>query len=563
MPAGQSRHSDASASVQAPDLLVCNQVGVLRAAAGAHQALVQAILDAGVLPLRADSASQQHVAVAYSGGRDSTALLHLVARLAQACGGLQVHALHVHHGLSPHADAWWVHTQDCCARWQEQGLPVSWLGRRVDLGHPDPFMPDAHAAARVHIPGRGPELGNREARARAARYAALHEMLVETGAELLLLAHHRRDQAETFLLQALRGASVAGLAAMPKCQQRQGRNWIRPWLEQPRSAIEDYLRVQQLGHVEDDSNLDLSLARNRLRHEVWPALERAFPQAEQAMSASTHKLADVLETLQAWQQAQAWTSGPTTPLQDRGVPRSLPRVDPKGVAAPTWPLSQWLTWPPGLRRESLRHWVHQVSGRGLSASWVVRLERELLEACAGGPGELGPQAPHARGSKVRQWPQLGLAVYRQTLCVVRQLPLPQAQQWGAAAGRPKQSQRQPLTDLRLGLWPLPQWGGVLEVRACQLAGVDARRLAQVWVAPRGGAEQFQLGPARPARSLKKQYQAKGVPVWLRQTPLFWSGEQLLMVPGLGMDARLWAPEGTPQYELVWHQAGLRSQGGAV
>ncbi|MDP1789388.1 MAG: tRNA lysidine(34) synthetase TilS, partial [Methylibium sp.] len=134
------------------------------------------------------------LAVAYSGGHDSTALLHATLVAARETG-LAVHALHVHHGLSAHADAWLAHCEAQCRRWARRGLPVAFHSVRVQL------------ACR---PG-----DSLEAVARTARYAALRTLAVEQGVALVLLAHHQRDQAETLLLQALRGAGVAGLAGLP------------------------------------------------------------------------------------------------------------------------------------------------------------------------------------------------------------------------------------------------------------------------------------------------------------------------------------------------------------
>ena len=130
-------------------------------------------------------------------------------------------------------------------------------------------------------PARGESV---EAWARQARYRALRHMTLEAGAGVVLLAHHQRDQAETLLLQALRGAGVAGLAGMPRSADRDGVVWMRPWLHHPREAIEAYVRQHRLRHVDDDSNADVRFARNRLRLSVWPALKAAFPQAEASMA---------------------------------------------------------------------------------------------------------------------------------------------------------------------------------------------------------------------------------------------------------------------------------------
>lgn len=211
------------------------------------------------------------VAVAYSGGRDSTALLHatLVAAAAQ---DVEVHALHVHHGLSAHADDWLAHGERQCARWARRGLPVHFHAERLALK-----------------PARGESV---EALARTTRYAALRRMALAAGCELVLLAHHRRDQAETVLLQALRGAGPAGLAGMPAQRRIDGVVFARPWLTQPREAIEAYVRSHRLGHVDDSSNADPRYSRNRLRLQLWTALLQAFPAAESTLQHTARRCAE-------------------------------------------------------------------------------------------------------------------------------------------------------------------------------------------------------------------------------------------------------------------------------
>src|SRR6218665_1767023 len=190
------------------------------------------------------SAPGRCVAVACSGGRDSMALLHATVRMA-AQEGVEVVALHVHHGLSAQADAWLDLVRAQCARWSADGWPVQFLSRHLSL-----------------VPVAGDSV---EALAREARYQALAEMALEAGCGAVLLAPHRRDQAETFLLQALRGAGVAGLAAMGNSSQREGMTWLRPWLHQPRERIEAYVVQHDVPYVDDDSNTAGRFARNRMR----------------------------------------------------------------------------------------------------------------------------------------------------------------------------------------------------------------------------------------------------------------------------------------------------------
>ena len=128
----------------------------------------------------------------------------------------------MHHGLNAAADRWLEHGRALCLRWARRGRPVTFAATKLD-GSP----PRARAS---------------KTWARQARYGRSRQMALAQGIDLVLLAHHRRDQAETFLLQALRGGGVAGLSAMPVSIRREGVTWARPWLAMPREAIEAYVR---------------------------------------------------------------------------------------------------------------------------------------------------------------------------------------------------------------------------------------------------------------------------------------------------------------------------------
>ena len=188
------------------------------------------------------------VCVALSGGLDSTVLLHALAALrADEPATWTLTAHHVHHGLSPNADAWAAHCQSMCT-----SLSVPLTVERVTV--------DQHAGTGI------------EAAARDARFASLNQV----AASVVVLAHHARDQAETLLLQLLRGSGPAGMAAMPAA----GGRYARPLLSVAKSALLSYAQQHQLRWVDDESNSDNRFSRNRLRNTVWPRLIEAFPAAE-------------------------------------------------------------------------------------------------------------------------------------------------------------------------------------------------------------------------------------------------------------------------------------------
>ncbi|MEQ1684789.1 MAG: tRNA lysidine(34) synthetase TilS [Burkholderiaceae bacterium] len=423
------------------------------------------------------------MAVAWSGGRDSTALLHATLIEALALGA-KVFALHVHHGLSTNADAWLAACEAQSARWVKRGLPVTLVSSRLKTS-----------------PAPGESV---EAWARQARYKALRMMALANGVSLVLLAHHRRDQAETFLLQALRGAGMAGLAGMPASVERDGITWQRPWLAKPREDIEAYVRRHRLKHVDDESNGDRRFARNRMRMDVWPALVGAFDQAETSLAT-----------------AAGWAHEARTALAE------LAALDLSQVANESGlQIAAWLALSSARRSNALRAWLVAQTGQPVAASLAERLLQEL---------------PAARGAR---WPTAGgeLRLYRAVLTFEATAPTP------AKTAPPRETL---LSVTRAGRYALPGWAGQLHVERTVGEGVPLAWLAHVELRPRLGAEQFQSGLGRPPRSLKKQFQNAGVPEWERTGPLLYSGGQLVFVPGLGLDARVLGLPGQPLVRLRW------------
>ena len=231
--------------------------------------------------VRLDTVTQTPVAVAYSGGADSTALLLILAR--QHPG--QVQAIHIHHGLQAAADDFAVH---CAVFCRQLGVPL-------------------HV---VHVNAKGEAGQSPEDAARKARYAALSTKVLELNATVgqinnaqpaiksVAIAQHADDQIETLLLALSRGAGLPGLSAMPASWQREGVEFVRPLLGMTSLAIRDWLTRQGLavrhpgsanigqGWVEDPTNVDVQFTRNRIRHELIPALEKTFPQFRQTFSRS-------------------------------------------------------------------------------------------------------------------------------------------------------------------------------------------------------------------------------------------------------------------------------------
>ena len=205
----------------------------------------------------APKAYTKSIAVAYSGGLDSSVLLHLAHAYA-AAHGIKLFAFHIHHGLSPNADGWLTHCSDACAR-----LGVSFDARKVALVD----------AGKNGI----------EASARSARYAALGELCRQHGVPLLLTAHHQDDQIETVLLQMLRGAGLPGLSGMdemntaPELLGDATLLVARPLLSISRTELATQAQCNTIAHIEDESNQNTYHPRNALRNEVLPVLARYFP----------------------------------------------------------------------------------------------------------------------------------------------------------------------------------------------------------------------------------------------------------------------------------------------
>lgn len=273
--------------------------------------------------------------VAFSGGLDSSVLLHLLAELARREAVPALSAIHVQHGLQPVAAAWPEHCRQFCAA---LGIPLQVVAVRV--------------AAQASV----------EQAARQARYAAFAEHLQPDA--VLFSAQHRDDQAETLLFRLLRGAGVRGLAAMPE-QRPLGRGTLlRPLLDCSRAELQGYAEAHGLSWIEDPSNADTRFSRNFLRQRVMPLLAERWPQASVALARSAAHLSEAEQLL-----------------------GELARMDLR--AAQGEPLFPWLALPSlelslvtqlsdARQRNLLRHWLAPLSRMPDSDHWAGW--RDLREA---------------------------------------------------------------------------------------------------------------------------------------------------------------------------------------
>ncbi|MCE5232144.1 MAG: tRNA lysidine(34) synthetase TilS [Mizugakiibacter sp.] len=299
--------------------------------------------------------------VAYSGGPDSTALLHALAALPEArARGLR--AVHVDHGLHADSARWAAHCRAFAALLQ---VPL--------------------AVIRVEVPlGRGEGL---EAAARDARYAAFATELRD--GETLVLAQHRDDQAETVLLKLLRGAGPEGLGGMRAERAfARGRLW-RPLLALPRAALADYVRAHALACIEDPANADPALARSYLRREILPRLARHWPQAPQAIAHAATLCREAAAHIAHEADAA--------------------RARLRGAEPATLDAAGWAALSPALRTPVLEGWLH---GLGLPAPTRAQAA-ELLRQVETSAGDRVPRVA---------WPGVEMRLWRGLLYAMAPLP---------------------------------------------------------------------------------------------------------------------------------------------
>ena len=265
--------------------------------------------------------------IAFSGGLDSTVLLHLLASLANTESLPPLRAVHVHHGLQAAADAWPAHCQSTC---DSLGVPLRVMHVQVQPG------------------------ASLERAARDARYQVFTEV---TGVgEVLLTGQHRDDQAETLLFRLLRGAGVRGLAAMPVQRPLAAGCLVRPLLDVSRAELEAYAEAHQLKWIKDPSNADSRFSRNYLRHRVLPILTERWPQATANLARTAEHLSEAQDLLDELAQMDLRAANQSSPFSWLHLP-SL-------ALAPLRELTD------ARQRNALRHWLTPLTRLPDSDHWA-------------------------------------------------------------------------------------------------------------------------------------------------------------------------------------------------
>ncbi|PPU75821.1 tRNA lysidine(34) synthetase TilS [Xanthomonas cucurbitae] len=412
------------------------------------------------------------VLIAYSGGLDSTVLLYALAA-APAYREHGLRALHVHHGLHADADAWAAHCRQTC---EALGVPLQTVHVQV---------------------ARDSGLGL-EAAARQARHAAFADVLAD--GEWLALAHHRDDQAETFLLRALRASGPEGLAAMRTQRPFATGTLWRPLLVHARAALQAYAHTHGLQWIEDSSNADPRYDRNFLRTQILPLLRQRWPQASESLARSAQLSADAGDLL----------------LHDDLA--LLPGLLTRSGALDL----QLLAAHPAARQPRLlRAWVNAAGAPPLPAQGVTALLREIA-------------TPASDRQACFAWQQVQVRRWRHYLYLLQPTaawPAAWSTHWDGA---------QPLQ--------LPD-GATLALHGPQAVRFDH----PLRVRARHGGERIVLPQRRHSHRLKHLLQASDLPPWERERlPILWDGAQVLAAGDRIVSATLHA-------WLQAHHARLRWQ----
>ena len=394
--------------------------------------------------------------VAFSGGLDSHVLLHLVAGLPELRPDIEIRALHINHRLQTESDGWAIHV---AAIAEALGVALTVVTVDVESSHQD-----------------GPE-----AAARLARYAAFSEHL-EPG-EHMVLAQHADDQAETFLLQALRGSGPDGLASIPK-KRTFGKGFMsRPLLACSREQLQAYAEAHELDFIHDPSNDDRRFDRNFLRHEILPLLKSRWPAATRTLTRSANRCSAASQTLLGLAQ------------------EDLRQVRLRGVSELS--VSEIKTLPRERAYNVLRLWVRQSGLRMPRLQDLAEVYRQLVTSRSDSQGIVNARDYEFRRHKDRLY-----------LLLPHKEPTSFHYDWEAPF-------------LPLNIAEIDQ---VLTREDCQRQGIKIPSHGVMTIRSRVGSELIKLGEPAFHKAVKKLLQEASVPPWLRDvTPLVYIEGRLAAV----------------------------------
>jgi tRNA(Ile)-lysidine synthase len=451
------------------------------------------------------------LSVGYSGGLDSSVLLHLLAGLRQSAG-FTLSAVHIHHGLSPQADVWAQHCARVC-----HALDVPLQTHRVEV------LPAGEGL---------------EAAARAARYRVFEQ----ADTDFLVLAHHQDDQAETVLLQLLRGASLKGLAAMPEVRPLAGkRHLLRPLLAATRAEISAWATRHALSWIEDESNTDVRLARNALRRDVLPRLTEHFSGTTKALVQAASRFAEAASLLDA-----------LADLDGRDA------LSADGLALPM--LS---ALPEPRARNLLRHFL-ALSGVEIHQEALHEALRQLLTARPDAQVLVNFGSCCLR--RHQQW-----AVLEHIKCKAEKRSAFRHDPGSFGGRRFASAESLPLQrHYKSGVPPagIPPYvvawhgetcidlgdAGCLLFQATTGEGVSLMP-GNVSIRFRAGGEQLRPGAGRPRRTLKNLLREAGIPAWQRESlPLVYVDETLVWAARVGADSDFLVKPGEPGWLISWQPA---------
>jgi len=416
------------------------------------------------------------LAVAFSGGLDSTVLLHATIK---AHGKKNVHAFHVHHGIQKEADQWQAHCKAVAKK-----LGCHFDTRNVKLN----------------------KQSNIESQARNLRYDALTQMCEAHKIQDLLLAHHLDDQAETVLIQLMRGAGLPGLSAMPQVKSNELIHLWRPFLNMRRKDLEIYAKEHQLTWIEDPSNQDESYRRNAIRKSILPSLEKHQKGAIENLARSAKHLGEAQGLLNQLADIDLGLIETKEGLSKT----NLIRLYKTSQARATNALRRWLS------KNNLAY----PSEERLTAWWS-----ELTQA---------------RLDAKLQWDhdQCVIRLWRGHLSITQDMNT-------QAKGKEREKEK---TEGEWTFKKVPansKKPGIAKDRF-----EKAKQKGLVNTMAREGGEKFKVDLKRPRKSLKNLYQEAAIPPWQRDVPLLYIGEELVAVAGIGISADWQTTEG-PRISPEW------------